>query len=161
MGFHSSLKSKIFRFGDAVDWHKLKAGKTVFTNGVFDLLHPGHVDYLSQAADLGDCLIVGLNADSSVKKLNKGDLRPLQTEEARAMVLSALACVTAIVIFEEETPLQLIQAIEPDVLVKGGDYTVETIVGAKEVMERGGEVKVIPFLEGYSTTAIEQKIKRG
>ena len=133
----------------------------MFTNGVFDLLHPGHVDYLAKAADLGDSLIVGLNADASVKKLNKGALRPLQSEWARAYVLSALESVKAVIIFSEETPLNLINAIQPDVLVKGGDYTIDTIVGAKEVLALGGEVKVIPFLEGYSTTAIEQKIKRG
>ena len=133
--------------------------RVVFTNGVFDLIHPGHVLYLKESSDLGDRLIVGLNSDASVRMLNKGDQRPIQDETARAIVLSAMECVDAVVIFSEETPLNLITSLLPDTLVKGGDYTIDQIVGAQQVLERGGEVKQLRFIEGYSTTAIEQKIR--
>lgn len=132
--------------------------KIVFTNGCFDILHPGHVDYLSQARDLGDFLILGLNTDNSVKRLNKAPNRPINNEQTRALVLAGLASIDAIVLFDEETPYELIKLIKPDVLVKGDDYTVEKIVGYDVVKAQGGEVVTIPFLEGYSTTKLIQKI---
>lgn len=132
--------------------------KIVFTNGVFDLMHLGHVDYLSKAKDCGDILIVGMNSDASVKMLNKGDTRPLQNQQSRAMVLASLSFVDYVVIFDEETPYDLIKAVQPDVLVKGADYKVEQIAGHDIVLARGGEVKLIELVSGYSTTAIEKKI---
>ncbi|MFM2016491.1 MAG: hypothetical protein RL007_147 [Bacteroidota bacterium] len=132
--------------------------KVVFTNGVFDLMHLGHVDYLSKAKDCGDILIVGMNSDASVKMLNKGDTRPLQDQQSRAMVLASLSFVDYVVIFDEETPYDLIKAVQPDVLVKGADYKVEQIAGHDVVLARGGEVKLIELVSGYSTTAIEKKI---
>jgi rfaE bifunctional protein nucleotidyltransferase chain/domain len=133
--------------------------KIVFTNGVFDLMHLGHVDYLGKAKDCGDILIVGMNSDSSVKMLNKGDTRPLQDQVSRSMVLASLAFVDYVVIFDEETPYELIKAVQPDILVKGADYKVEQIAGHDIVLGRGGEVKLIELVEGYSTSAIERKIK--
>ena len=132
--------------------------KLVFTNGCFDILHAGHVDYLQNARQLGDGLLVGLNNDESVRKL-KGDLRPIVDERARAMVLAALEAVDAVVLFKEETPGRLIDQVQPDVLVKGGDYLAEEIVGYQTVIATGGTVKVLPFLEGHSTTSIIKKIK--
>jgi rfaE bifunctional protein nucleotidyltransferase chain/domain len=129
-------------------------GKTVaFTNGVFDILHRGHIFSLSQAAVEADYLIVGLNSDASTKRL-KGDSRPVNDEQSRALVLAALLMVDMVVIFEEDTPLNLITTLQPDVLVKGGDYTLEQIVGAKEVMEAGGKVVINSIVEGFSTTGI-------
>ncbi|MFL5747373.1 MAG: D-glycero-beta-D-manno-heptose 1-phosphate adenylyltransferase [Niastella sp.] len=134
-------------------------GKTVaFTNGVFDILHRGHIFSLSQAAVEADYLIVGLNSDASTKRL-KGDSRPVNDEQSRALVLAALLMVDMVVIFEEDTPLNLITTLQPDVLVKGGDYTLEQIVGAKEVMEAGGKVIINSIVEGFSTTGIIQKMK--
>jgi D-glycero-beta-D-manno-heptose 1-phosphate adenylyltransferase len=133
--------------------------KIVFTNGVFDLMHLGHIDYLSKAKDCGDILVVGLNGDVSVKMLNKGPLRPLQDQESRSMVLASLHFVDYVVIFEEETPYELIKLVQPDVLVKGADYKVEEIAGHDIVLARGGEVKLIELVQGYSTTAIEKKIQ--
>jgi rfaE bifunctional protein nucleotidyltransferase chain/domain len=133
--------------------------KTVaFTNGCFDILHEGHIASLSQAASEADFLVVGVNSDSSTKRL-KGPDRPVNHEHSRALLLASLAIVDAVVIFEEDTPLQLISAIQPDVLVKGGDYTIEQIVGAKEVIARGGKVVINPIVEGFSTTGIIQQIK--
>jgi D-glycero-beta-D-manno-heptose 1-phosphate adenylyltransferase len=134
--------------------------KTVFTNGVFDILHQGHIHLLSEAATYADILIVGVNSDASVKRL-KGDNRPVNSETARALVLAALIMVDAVIIFEEDTPLELIKFIKPAVLVKGGDYTLDTIVGAKEVIANGGEVKIIPLEEGFSTTGIIKSIVNG
>ena len=133
--------------------------KVVFTNGVFDLLHIGHVTYMAKASELGDKLIIGLNSDSSVKKI-KGDDRPVNDQDSRAALLAALFFVDAIVLFEEDTPLNLISTLLPDILVKGADYTIENIVGAKEVLANGGEVKTIDFVEGYSSTSIIQKIRK-
>jgi rfaE bifunctional protein nucleotidyltransferase chain/domain len=138
---------------------RLKSEKVVFTNGVFDILHPGHVSYLANTKDLGNRLIVGLNADASVKMLNKGPNRPIQNEQDRAFLLAALAIVDAVVLFEEETPYELIKQILPDVLAKGGDYEVTQIAGHDVVLKSGGRVEIIDFLEGHSTTSIEQKIK--
>jgi len=133
--------------------------KIVFTNGVFDILHQGHIASLSEAACHGHVLIVGVNADASVKKL-KGDSRPVNGQDSRALLLASLTMTDAVVIFEEETPYNLITAVMPDVLVKGGDYTIETIVGAKEVIANGGEVIIAPILEGFSTTAIIARMKK-
>lgn len=138
---------------------KFKDRKIVFTNGCFDLLHKGHVTYLAEAAELGDMLVVGLNSDVSVKKLQKGPSRPLQDQDSRALILASLECVAAVVIFDEDTPADLIKMVNPDVLVKGGDWKPEQIAGYDTVKANGGEVKVISFVEGYSTTAIEKKIK--
>jgi D-glycero-beta-D-manno-heptose 1-phosphate adenylyltransferase len=132
--------------------------KIVFTNGCFDILHQGHLQSLNQAATFGDFLIVGLNTDASVKRL-KGTTRPINDEKSRAIVISNLMMVDAVIIFEEDTPLTLIQSIMPDVLVKGGDYTIDQIVGAKEVMAYGGKVAIIPTLKGFSTTSIIEKMK--
>ena len=135
------------------------AGKRiVFTNGCFDILHAGHVTYLQEAAALGDFLVVGSNSDDSVKRLEKSPARPLQNEFSRTTVMAALQCVGAVIVFNEDTPLELIQAVKPDVLVKGADYKIEDIVGAKEVLAGGGEVKTLEFLPGFSTSSIEKKI---
>ena len=139
---------------------RLKSKTIAFTNGVFDILHEGHIAVLAKAASFADVLVVGVNSDSSVKKL-KGDSRPVNKESSRALLLASLITVDAVVIFDEETPLELIKIIKPDVLVKGGDYTVETIVGAKEVMAYNGRVEVIPLEEGFSTTGIIEKIMNG
>jgi D-glycero-beta-D-manno-heptose 1-phosphate adenylyltransferase len=132
--------------------------KVVFTNGVFDLLHIGHITYMAKAAELGDKLIIGLNSDVSVKRI-KGEDRPVNDQNSRAMLLAALFFVDAVVVFEEDTPQQLITTLLPDILVKGADYAIENIVGAKEVLANGGEVKTINFVDGYSSTSIIQKIK--
>jgi D-beta-D-heptose 7-phosphate kinase/D-beta-D-heptose 1-phosphate adenosyltransferase len=135
-------------------------GKTIaFTNGVFDILHQGHIFSLSQAAKEADLLIIGLNADASVKRL-KGDSRPVNNQESRALLLASLQIVDAVVLFEEDTPLQLISSILPDVLIKGGDYTVEQIAGAREVIANGGRVVINPILEGFSTTGIIEQIRK-
>lgn len=125
----------------------------VFTNGCFDILHRGHIEYLSAAADLGNILIIGLNTDASVKRL-KGEGRPVQDEQSRALALASLRFVTAVVLFDEDTPYELIKSVQPDVLVKGGDYTEDTIVGAGIVRAHGGRVVTIPLTEGYSTSRI-------
>lgn len=132
--------------------------KIVFTNGVFDILHQGHIASLSDAASQGNILIVGVNADASVKRL-KGESRPINDEQSRALVLAALVMTDAVIIFEEDTPYNLITSIMPDVLVKGGDYTIDTIVGAKEVLANGGQVIIAPILEGFSTTSIIERMK--
>jgi rfaE bifunctional protein nucleotidyltransferase chain/domain len=131
----------------------------VFTNGVFDLLHAGHIDVLWQARERGDALLVGVNSDASVRRL-KGPSRPVCSEGDRAYVLAALETVDAVVLFDEDTPLELIRAIEPDVIVKGGDYRVETVVGAPEVLARGGEVYIVPLLAGRSTTGIVDRLRQ-
>jgi len=131
--------------------------RIVFTNGCFDLLHPGHIDYLQRARALGDALIVGLNDDESVRLL-KGPLRPINPMPDRACMLAALACVDLVVPFSEETPIKLISALLPDILVKGGDYHPDEIVGAKEVRANGGEVVVMPFIGGYSSSSLIQRI---
>lgn len=146
---------------------KFKGKKVVFTNGCFDIVHRGHIDYLAKASDLGTTLIVGINSDASVKRLGKSPTRPLQDEQTRAMIIASLHFVSAVIIFDEDTPLELISFLKPDVLVKGADYDAnETdksskkyIVGSDVVKNNGGEVKTIAFLDGFSTTAIEQKIK--
>jgi len=168
MNHLSHIKSKITSDIASVVATWKKTDKTiVFTNGVFDLLHRGHIEYLAQTADFADKLIVALNADSSVKKLNKGDSRPLQDENSRALIIAALDFVAAVVIFNEDTPFELIKTIKPNILVKGGDYDANCtdksdkkyIVGSDVVKTNGGKVEVIQFVEGYSTTKIEEKIK--
>ena len=138
-------------------WRLLRK-KIVFTNGVFDILHPGHIQSLGDAAREGDILVVGLNSDDSVKRL-KGDKRPFYNEQDRALILASLLIVDTVVIFNEDTPLELITEIKPEVLVKGGDYTLEQIVGAKEVIANGGRVVINPVLEGYSTTSLIERVK--
>lgn len=132
--------------------------RVVFTNGCFDLLHYGHIHYLAQARELGDRLAIGLNADSSVRRL-KGAGRPINDEHTRRLMLAALECVDLVVVFEQDTPFELISLLTPDVLVKGGDYRPEDIVGADVVLAAGGEVRSLPYIEGYSTTAIEARIR--
>lgn len=132
--------------------------KIVFTNGCFDIIHRGHVDYLSKAKDLGDILIIGLNTDQSVRNI-KGNTRPIQDEQSRAIILASMQFVDAIVFFSEPTPYTLIKEIQPDILVKGADYKKEDIVGYDIVSQRGGTVETIEFIEGYSTSNIERKIK--
>jgi D-beta-D-heptose 7-phosphate kinase/D-beta-D-heptose 1-phosphate adenosyltransferase len=132
--------------------------RIVFTNGVFDILHPGHVRYLQQARTLGDALIVGLNADASVRK-NKGPGRPINTQAERAEILEALECVDAVVLFDDDTPDRIIKAIEPDILVKGADWAENAIVGRDTVEARGGQVVRVPIEQGYSTTEIIRRIR--
>ena len=140
---------------------RLKSDRIVFTNGVFDILHRGHISYLEQAAAQGHRLIIGLNSDASVKRLGKGEDRPLNTQDDRAHVLAALRCVEAVVIFDQDTPMELIQAVHPDVLVKGGDWTVDKIVGGEYVTKYGGEVLSLPLVEGLSTTSLVERIRHG
>ena len=156
------IKEKIYPLNALV--HKLAqirlTGTNVsFTNGVFDILHTGHIASLSQAASEADFLIVGVNSDASVKRL-KGNERPLNDQDARALILASLIIVDAVIIFNEDTPLEIIKAIMPDVLVKGGDYTIEQIVGAKEVMANGGRVVINEIIEGFSTTGLIEKIRK-
>ena len=149
---------RIMTWEGARAWRRARPGRVVFTNGVFDLLHPGHVDLLLGARRQGDALVVGINSDASVRRL-KGPGRPVRTAAERACVLAALAMVDVVVVFEQDTPLELVRALEPDVLVKGGDYTEATIVGASDVRARGGDVVVIPLTPGQSTTAIIEKLR--
>jgi len=134
-------------------------GKTIsFTNGCFDILHDGHIYSLSQAAKEADILVVGVNSDASTKRL-KGEHRPVNNEHSRSLILASLMIVDIVIIFEEDTPLQLINAVKPDILVKGGDYTIEQVVGANEVMSWGGRVIINPIIQGFSTTGLIAKIK--
>jgi rfaE bifunctional protein nucleotidyltransferase chain/domain len=154
--------------GKAMDWpaasRRVKAWQSqgqvvVFTNGCFDLLHYGHVHYLAEAAGLGDRLVIGLNSDASVRRL-KGDHRPIQDQHSRQLVLAALAAVDGVVLFEQDTPRELIRTLSPDVLVKGGDYRPEEVAGVDWVLQQGGSVRIFSFVEGYSTSCIEEKIRR-
>lgn len=162
MSFHSELKDKILSKelvkSKIAELH-LNSKKVVFTNGCFDILHPGHVTYLAQARDLGDFLILGLNTDASVKKLNKGFNRPINTEHSRATILASLSSVDSIVFFNEETPYELIKFLVPDILIKGDDYAIENISGHDIVLSNGGKVITVPLLKGYSTTGMIEKIK--
>lgn len=144
---------------EAARWREGCAGTVVFTNGVFDLLHPGHVDVLVGARAQGDHLIVGVNSDASVRRLGKGDDRPVRREADRAYVLAGLAAVDAVVIFDEDTPLELVRSVAPDVIVKGGDYAPESVVGADVVAARGGRVVIIPLTPGQSTTSIIERLR--
>lgn len=138
-------------------WRLLEK-KIVFTNGCFDLVHLGHVDYLAKAADLGDKLIVGLNSDKSTSRI-KGPNRPITDERSRAFILASMSFVDAVVLFDEETPINLISLVKPDILVKGADYKIDQIVGSDIVIQNGGSVKTLDYLPGYSTTLIEEKIR--
>lgn len=161
MKYPEQSKDKIFSFDGLqhqVKRWRLLSKNIVFTNGCFDILHEGHLALLSQAAACGDILVVGVNTDSSVGKL-KGANRPVHNEQFRAKMLAALTMVDAVVLFDEPTPLELIRMIGPDILVKGGDYTVEQVVGAEDVIKDGGEVKIVPLIKGYSTTSLIQKIQ--
>ncbi|MGQ0538777.1 MAG: D-glycero-beta-D-manno-heptose 1-phosphate adenylyltransferase [Gemmatimonadaceae bacterium] len=151
---------KIFSRSDAVAWRRACAGRVVFTNGVFDLLHGGHVDVLRAARLRGDALIVGVNSDASVRRL-KGADRPIRSAAERAYLLAALAAVDAVCVFDEDTPRELIVELRPDVLVKGGDYTVGTMIGASEVMGWGGEAIVVPLTAGQSTTELLERLRGG
>ena len=159
MDYSKHINNKII----TADYFKSKRecfnnNRVVFTNGCFDILHLGHIDYLIKARNLGDILIIGLNTDNSVKKL-KGDNRPVNNQNARALLLASLEFVDFVILFDDETPSELIRTITPDVLVKGGDYKIETVVGADFVLNYGGSVEIIPFLKGYSTTGIIQNLK--
>lgn len=162
MSFYDSLSSKIVSAQEAARFaagQKLKGKKIIFTNGCFDILHQGHVECLSGARDLGGVLIVGVNTDDSVRRLNKAPNRPVNEESARAKVLAALGFVDRVVLFNEDTPLELINIVRPDVIVKGGDYQAEKIVGYKEVRSWGGDVVIIPLVQGFSTTKTIEKMK--
>ncbi len=156
-----TIEKKLMNSSQLIDqlnaWQK-EGCKIVFSNGCFDILHLGHIDYLARAADFGDKMVIGLNTDSSVSKI-KGPTRPINDERSRGMVLAALEFVSAIILFDEPTPYELIRLVQPDVLVKGADYKPEEIVGYDIVTAKGGSVKTIPFVDGYSTTKIEQRIR--
>jgi rfaE bifunctional protein nucleotidyltransferase chain/domain len=145
---------------DAAAWRAAQPGRVVFTNGVFDLLHPGHVDVLHGARACGDVLVVGINGDDSVRRL-KGPERPVRNEADRAYVLAALGVVDCVTVFTQDTPLELIELLRPDVIVKGGDYNPDTVVGAAETRARGGDVVIIPLTPGHSTTATIAKLRSG
>jgi rfaE bifunctional protein nucleotidyltransferase chain/domain len=157
-----STAAKIVSRPDAARWvqeQQAQGKKIVFTNGCFDLLHVGHVMYLEQARSLGDALIVAVNTDASVRRLSKGTGRPFNSEGDRARVLAALASVDRVVLFPEDTPQEIINELQPDVLVKGGDYTLDEIVGREVVQAKAGRVEVIPFVPGYSTTDLVARIR--
>lgn len=154
------IKSKILddrKLYSVLEWARIQNKKIVFTNGCFDLLHQGHIDYLAKARSLGDMLIIGLNTDNSIKRL-KGNSRPIQDEQSRALILASLVFVDYVVMFDEDTPYNLIKKIEPNVLVKGADYKKEDIVGYDIVELNGGKVMTLNYLEGYSTSNIIRKI---
>ena len=153
--------AKLLDRAEAVRWRRGIAGPVVFTNGVFDVLHRGHVAYLAAARAEGAALIVGVNTDASVRRLGKGPGRPLNGERDRAYVLAGLAAVDAVTLFDEDTPLELIAALSPDVLAKGADYALEAIVGADLVVARGGRVVRVPLAEGLSTTMLIERARRG
>lgn len=149
---------KVMDWPMARAWRDRQVGRVVFTNGVFDLLHPGHVDVLMGARARGDSLVVGLNSDASVRRL-KGPERPIRAESDRAYVLAALECVDVVCVFDQDTPLELVRALKPEVIVKGGDYLPETVVGAAEVRSWGGECVIIPLTPGHSTTSIIERLR--
>lgn len=151
---------KILSRSELVTRHgRPRQGRLVFTNGCFDLLHPGHVTYLAAARALGDTLVVGVNTDASVRRLEKAPDRPLVDERARSLVVAGLESVDAVCLFDEDTPAALIEALVPDVLVKGGDYALDQVVGRAVVEAAGGRVELIPFVEGYSTTDLVRRIR--
>jgi D-glycero-beta-D-manno-heptose 1-phosphate adenylyltransferase len=152
-------RNKAMSLTEALSWRARQAGPVVFTNGVFDLLHPGHVELLEAARREGSALIVGVNSDASVRQLGKGRDRPLNGEAARVRVLAGLAAVDCVVLFDEDTPLELIQQLAPDVLVKGADYVRSAIVGADLVESRGGRVVRVPLVSGFSTSAIVERLR--
>lgn len=140
---------------------RMKGDRIVFTNGCFDILHRGHVEYLQEAGTLGDRLVVGLNSDASVRRQGKGADRPLNDQDSRATVIAGLRYVDAVTIFDEDTPKELIEALSPDVLVKGGDWAPKDIVGSELVLAKGGEVRSLKMVDGYSTTALVERIRHG
>lgn len=150
--------SKIMDWDAACAWRKTVRGAVVFTNGVFDLIHRGHVDVINEARREGAALVVGINSDASVRRL-KGETRPVCSGLDRAYVLAALEAVDAVVLFEQDTPLELVQLLEPDVIVKGGDYSPETVVGADVVRARNGRVVIVPIVAGHSTTSTIEKLR--
>jgi rfaE bifunctional protein nucleotidyltransferase chain/domain len=150
---------KVRTLAEAVIWRRAQSGQVVFTNGVFDLLHPGHVELLEAARREGEALVVGVNSDASARRLGKGPARPVAAEAARARVLAGLAAVDCVVLFPEDTPLGLIQALTPDVLVKGADYPRDRIVGADWIEARGGRVVRVPLLSGFSTSALVERLR--
>jgi rfaE bifunctional protein nucleotidyltransferase chain/domain len=152
-------KAKVMSLTKALTWRARQAGPVVFTNGVFDLLHPGHVELLETARREGAALIVGVNSDASVRRLRKGPDRPLNDEAARVRVLAGLAAVDVVVVFDEDTPLELIRQLAPDVLVKGADYTRSAIVGADLVESRGGRVVRVPLVSGFSTSNLVDRFR--
>jgi D-beta-D-heptose 7-phosphate kinase/D-beta-D-heptose 1-phosphate adenosyltransferase len=156
----ASPLDRIRSWSEARAWRATQSGRVVFTNGVFDLLHPGHIDVLCGARACGDVLVVGINSDDSVKRL-KGPERPVRNAADRAYVLAALAMVDCVAVFEQDTPLELIELLQPDVIVKGGDYNPDTVVGARETRARGGDVVIIPITPGHSTTATIAKLRSG
>jgi D-beta-D-heptose 7-phosphate kinase/D-beta-D-heptose 1-phosphate adenosyltransferase len=155
----SGSAEKIRTRAAAVDWRQQQSGSVVFTNGVFDLLHPGHVELIEAARAHGSHLIVGVNSDASARRLAKGTARPVIAEADRARVIAALETVDCVVIFEEDTPLELVRELRPDVLVKGGDYAPEDVVGGDVVRSSGGRVVIVPLVEGYSTTSIVERLR--
>jgi D-beta-D-heptose 7-phosphate kinase/D-beta-D-heptose 1-phosphate adenosyltransferase len=153
---------KIISREDAARWvrgQQARGLKVVFTNGCFDLLHPGHVAYLEEARSLGDALVVAVNTDASLRRLGKGGLRPVNPEADRARVLAALAAVDRVVLFDEDTPLEILTELQPDILVKGGDYQLHEVVGREVVLARGGQVRLLPFRPGYSTSLLVERIR--
>jgi D-beta-D-heptose 7-phosphate kinase/D-beta-D-heptose 1-phosphate adenosyltransferase len=152
-------RTKIRDRRQAATWRASRDGRVVFTNGVFDLLHPGHVVLLEAARNEGDGLVVGVNTDRSVRRMGKGPDRPIVSEQARARLVAAFEAVDCVVLFDEDTPLELIQALEPDVLVKGGDYSRATTVGADVVESRGGRVRHVELVHGFSTTSIVERLR--
>jgi rfaE bifunctional protein nucleotidyltransferase chain/domain len=153
---------KIVSREEAARWvrgQQARGLQVVFTNGCFDLLHPGHVAYLEEARSLGDALVVAVNTDASVRRLGKGGLRPVNPEADRARVLAALAAVDRVVLFGEDTPLEILTELQPDVLVKGGDYQLHEVVGREVVLARGGQVRLLPFRPGYSTSLLVERIR--
>ena len=161
MSYLNTIQKKIFLLDELktqVDSWKESGEKIVFTNGCFDIVHRGHIEVLANTADFGDKLIIGLNSDSSIKKL-KGENRPIINEKSRALLLASLTFVDAVVLFSEETPINLISTLLPNILAKGGDYDISTIVGNEVVKNNGGEVILVPFVDGFSSTDIIEKIK--
>ncbi len=157
-----STADKVISREEAARWVRELQGrglKVVFTNGCFDLLHPGHVAYLEEARSLGDALLVAVNTDASVRRLGKGGLRPVNPEADRARVLAALAAVDRVVLFAEDTPLEILTEVQPDVLVKGGDYQLHEVVGREVLLARGGQVRILPLQPGYSTSLLLERIR--
>lgn len=162
MSYHKKLSEKLHTKESLKpilnEWNS-QSKEVVFTNGCFDILHRGHVEYLCHARDLGDKLILGLNTDASVKRLGKSPERPINSEQTRATILAALECVDAIILFDEDTPLELIDFVQPDILVKGSDYKAEDIVGYDIVKAKGGKIITIQLVDGFSTTKLIEKMK--
>tara|TARA_B100000780_G_scaffold55304_1_gene34759 strand:- start:717 stop:1208 length:492 start_codon:yes stop_codon:yes gene_type:complete len=161
MSHLKDINSKIYNLDTLttqVEQWKKSGNKIVFTNGCFDIIHRGHIEVLASTADLGNKLIIGLNSDQSIQNI-KGEGRPIIDEQSRAILLAALSFVDAIILFSQDTPLKLIGALLPNVLAKGGDYEIENIVGHEIVQQNGGKVKLVPFIDGYSSTSIIKKIK--